>query len=401
MEDFLRDPRPHIGIVTRSFEEIITGEAPADRIAAFLTALHTTGLDRHPQVLSAAATVLRGAANSWPVPLSTTRAQAEGSIAKVRVDIVGTGGDGHNTYNVSTTAAIVCAGHGRIQVVKHGNRASTSASGSADILKSYGCNLNLLPAQLVAPLPARAVQRAGGNINGGVAADQSDGDGPGATLLSSCAFVFLLAPMWHPAMGVVAPVRKALPHPTIFNLLGPLLNPAPIDARIIGVHSRGLGATFIEAFALLQPEGRCMVVCGRTTADTSVDGVQSGDGKGLDEISPQFATDTWSYAPAAGISHALIRPADFGIATHALDDVRSGTPAENAATLAQILSGTRARGDAVCDYVLINAAALFVVAGVATDYRQGVALAEEAIATGRAREALDTFRDASSALAAP
>ncbi|BFZ53419.1 anthranilate phosphoribosyltransferase [Savitreella phatthalungensis] len=375
MDEFLREPRASVSLITRCFEEIVSGDQLPDyetTVRAFLTRLHETSLDRDPEVLSAAASVLRCAANRWPISTNPKPTDPGTTV----VDIVGTGGDGHNTYNVSTTAAIVCAGHPAIKVIKHGNKASTSASGSADILRSYGCELMLTPSALVA-----------------------DVGGSGESLVDRCPFVFLLAPMWHPAMLRVAPIRKSLTHPTIFNLLGPLLNPAPIHARIIGVHSANLGHTFCNAFALLQPEGRCMIVCGRTGDAAGGDGV----GRGLDEISPAGVTDTWTYTPEDGVVKGDLHPErDFGISLHRLEDVRSGTPEENARTLGEILGGGgggRIRGDPVYDYVLLNAAALVVLARAETDYKAAVAAAETAITSGRAKAALDLFRDTSRALA--
>ncbi|ORY84797.1 glycosyl transferase family, a/b domain-domain-containing protein [Protomyces lactucae-debilis] len=347
MEDFLAGPKPEAGLISSCFTQILDPSASPDLIAHFLTKLHETKLDRHPDVIAAAVLVLRDAALKWHIDSTHTRKDAH----PVCVDIVGTGGDGHNTYNVSTTAAVVAAGVPGIRVIKHGNKASTSTSGSADVLKSYGCELLLQPQHI-----------------------------PSLT----SPFTFLLASIWHPALARVAPVRKTLTHPTIFNILGPLLNPAPIDARIIGVHSPELGRVFAESFAKLNPHGRCMIVCGRER---------------LDELSPAGETDCWIYTPESGIVQDIQTPEQFGLSRHPLSSVAGGSPADNATTLAEILDGKREAGDAILDYVLLNCAALLVIAGVTKDKRAAVGLARESIASGRAKQALDTFRDESTAAA--
>lgn len=351
IEDFLADPDHGHSLISKCFTQILSPNTAQTSIANFLVYLHNSGLDRDPLVITQAVNVLKGAALKWPIAESTRSMKAQGETLdaladaqKICVDIVGTGGDGHNTFNVSTAAAIVAAGVPRIRVIKHGNKASTSASGSADILTSYGCNLDLNPSDIPA--------------------------------LSS-SFLFLLAPIWNPALKNVAAIRKQLRHPTIFNILGPLLNPAPIEARIIGVHSPELGPVFIESFSKLNPHGRCMIVCGDER---------------LDEISPAGSTTIWTYDETNGIQTGSIKPEEFGLARHSLESVKSGSPEENAALLTELLSGRRKVGDPVLDYIVINCAALLRVSGVVKDYQEGVELALDSIKSGAAERALATFR---------
>ena len=359
IETFLRDPEGSEASIARCFLQLLDPTTSQLEIAKFLVYLHESGRDRDPAVIAQAVTVLKEVALEWPLS-ETGDLSTQGEVLEqltdrktVCVDIVGTGGDGHNTYNVSTTAAIVAAGVPGVRVIKHGNKASTSSSGSADILRSYGCNLLLSPNDIPA-------------------------------LKSS--FLFLLAPIWNPALANVAAIRKSLPHPTIFNILGPLLNPAPIDARIIGVHSPELGQVFIDAFAQLNPRGRCMIVCGDER---------------LDEISPAGTTNIWTYDDITGIQRGQIDPSMFGMARHSLDSVRGGTPEENASVLNDILGNKREIGDAVLDYVLINCAALLYVSGIAKGYSEGIQLSLESIRSGRAKDALDRFRDEGTAASTP
>lgn len=354
LEEFLYSPDHNQSLVSDCFLQILMPSTSQSLIERFLVYMHESRLDREPAIITRAVDVLKGAALKWPLDQPASAIKTQGEVLNtltdsqtIRVDIVGTGGDGHNTFNVSTAAAIVAAGVPHIRVIKHGNKASTSASGSADILRSYGCNLLLNPADIPA--------------------------------LSS-SFLFLLAPIWNPALANVAAIRKSLKHPTIFNILGPLLNPAPIQARIIGVHSPELGPVFIESFAKLNPQGRCMIVCGEER---------------LDEISPAGPTNVWLYDKETGIQQTSITPEDFGVTPHPLDSVKSGSPEENATLLNELLKGKTELGDPVLDYILINCAALLKISGVAKDYKHGVTLALESIKSGAAERALVTFKEES------
>jgi anthranilate phosphoribosyltransferase len=176
-------------------------------------------------------------------------------------------------------------------------------------------------------------------------------------------------------MAHVAPVRKEIGIRTIFNILGPLCNPADIDARIIGVSSRDLGDVFAETLRLMKVK-RAMVVCGF---------------EGLDEISPEGKTHVWRLDTESKLDYFTVEPADFGLNEHKIEEVKSGTPSENAVLLLKLLDAEIAVGDPILDFVLLNAAALLVCAGKANDWKHGVELAKESIKSGKARKALDGF----------
>ncbi|TFK83929.1 anthranilate phosphoribosyltransferase TrpD [Polyporus arcularius HHB13444] len=310
------------------------------QIGSFLTALHIERVERRPEYLATAANVLRGRA---------LKAAVEGIDEDFVVDIVGTGGDGHNTFNVSTTAAIVAAGAGA-RVVKHGSRASTSSSGSADLLQSLGCYFT--PPSVDTPLPIARIP-----------------------------FTFIMAPQYHPSLAMIAPFRKALPHRTMFNVLGPLINPARPRGMVLGVAERELGPTFAHSLA----DGgvkRAFVVCGA---------------EGLDEISCAGETYAWELHPDGSVTERSLHPRDFGLSAHPLKEVSGGTPEENAETFKTLLQSGKDIPDRltpVLDFVLMNAAALLVVAGVAADLKEGTEKARESIHSGMAWNALEQFRDA-------
>jgi anthranilate phosphoribosyltransferase len=232
-----------------------------------------------------------------------------------------------------------------IDTVQHGNKAATSPTGSADLLLSLGAQL--------APLTPRYLN----------------------TVFSQTRFAFLFAPTYHPGMSHVAPVRKEIGIRTIFNILGPLCNPADIDARVIGVPSQVLGEVFAETLRLMGVK-RALVVCGY---------------EGLDEISPEGKTHVWKLDKTSKLEYFSVEPADFGITEHPIGEVKSGTPPENAALLLKILDGEVPKGNAVLDFVLLNAAALLVCTEKAKDWKDGVRIAEESIKSGNARKALDGF----------
>ncbi|TFK40520.1 anthranilate phosphoribosyltransferase, TrpD [Crucibulum laeve] len=309
------------------------------QIGSFLTALHVNRVERRPESLTAAAAVLRERA------LKAAVQDAEGDFI---VDIVGTGGDGYNLFNVSTTAAIVAAGAGA-RVIKHGSRASTSSSGSADLLESLDC-------VFTAPTPGEP------------------------TPLPRIPFTFILAPHYHPALAAIAPYRKALPFRTMFNVLGPLINPARPRGMVLGVAEREIGATFAHS---LQDGGveRALVVCGCEK---------------LDEIS--CAGPTWAWELKDGkVIETTITPDMFGVPVHPLRTVAGGSPQENAETFKTLLTSGNNLPESlipVLDFVLINASALLVVAGLAKDYKEGTQLARESVTSGKAWDALDTFRKA-------
>ncbi|KAG5643520.1 hypothetical protein DXG03_000712 [Asterophora parasitica] len=314
----------------------------AAQIGSFLTALHINRVERRPESLAAAASVLRERA---------LKAAVEVPESDFVVDIVGTGGDGYNLFNVSTTAAIVAAGAG-CRVIKHGSRASTSSSGSADLLESLDC-------LFTAPTPGTPMA------------------------LHRVPFTFILAPHYHPALDQIAPYRKALPFRTMFNVLGPLINPAQPRGMVLGVAEREIGAAFARSLREGGVE-RALVVCGCER---------------LDEISCAGETWAWELRPDGTIVEKTLSPEMFGVARHPLRDVAGGTPAENAQTLRALLAlrhgyEVPTKLVSVMDFVLINAAALLVVAGRAENYLEGTQLARESILSGKAWNALEQFRDA-------
>ncbi|KAF8964243.1 anthranilate phosphoribosyltransferase, TrpD [Flammula alnicola] len=308
------------------------------QIGAFLTALHIHRVERRPDSLAAAASVLRERA------LKAAVQDLEGDFV---VDIVGTGGDGYNLFNVSTTAAIVAAGAGA-RVIKHGSRASTSSSGSADLLESLDC-------LFTAPTPGTPMP------------------------IPRIPFTFILAPHYHPAMASIAPYRKALPFRTMFNVLGPLINPARPRGMVLGVAEPEIGPTFAHSLSEGGVE-RALVVCGFER---------------LDEISCAGPTHVWELKDGK-VTAKVLKPEDFGLPVHPLSSVAGGSPQENADTFKILLtSGDKLPENLVpvLDFVLLNASALLVVAGVAKDFIEGTNLARESVTSGKAWEALGIFRD--------
>ncbi|KAJ7043526.1 glycosyl transferase family, a/b domain-containing protein [Mycena alexandri] len=324
-----------------ALNHLFTPEAVSPvQIGAFLTALHIHRVERRPDSLAAAAAVLRD---------RSLKAKVEEREGDFIVDIVGTGGDGYNLFNVSTTAAIVAAGAGA-RVIKHGSRASTSSSGSADLLQALGCIFN-------APAPRAA-----------------------ETPIPRMPFMFILAPHYHPALAFIAPYRKALPFRTMFNILGPLINPARPQGMILGIAEPEIGQTFAQSLREGGVE-RALVVCGYEK---------------LDEISCAGPTYAWELLDGE-ITERTLQPELFGLRAHPLSAVAGGSPEENADTFKKLLTSGKDVPESlkpVLDFVLMNASALLVVAGLAEDYAHGAKLAEESITSGKAWAALQTFREA-------
>ncbi len=260
------------------------------------------------------------------------------------LDVCGTGGDKLELFNVSTTVMFIVAAGGAC-VVKHGNRAITSKSGGADVLETLGVRIDLPPADL-----RRCVEAHG--------------------------LGFLFAPAYHPAFKVIGPVRRALATegiPTIFNLLGPLLNPARPPYQLVGIFSPALLPKYAETLALL----------GRARA-------WAVHGSGMDELS---LTGPSAVCEVAGglVREFAIDPASLGLAPCTLDALRGGDCAENARILTTILDGSE-RGPRR-DLVLLNAAAGFTITGLADGLPAGLTLAREQIENGRALEKLRALRD--------
>ncbi|KAI1639259.1 anthranilate phosphoribosyltransferase [Biscogniauxia mediterranea] len=320
---------------------IFTNQLSPVQAGSLLTALHFTGWDRRADVLAEASAAMRRHASQIDIDglksVIASRARPEGRYQGGLCDIVGTGGDSHNTFNISTTASILCSS--LLLLAKHGNRASTSKSGSADLLLS----MSPLPARLSRVTPA-AIPAVYARTN----------------------YAFLFAPVFHPGMRHVAAVRRELGWRTIFNLLGPLSNPldAAIEARMLGVARSDLGPVFAEALRLAGAR-KGLVVCGREQ---------------LDEVSCAGPTLCWQLVEKSGsgggsggaearstveVQHFELAPSDFGLSPHPLDAVSPGRePRENAEILRRLLRGELPDDDPILEFVLMNAAALLVVSGL-------------------------------------
>ncbi|SCZ98108.1 BZ3500_MvSof-1268-A1-R1_Chr3-3g06577 [Microbotryum saponariae] len=313
------------------------GAAPA-QIGAFLAALRFSGKDGNPLIVAECAKVMQ----SHAATVDVGEGLGEGPVC----DIVGTGGDGQNTFNVSTTAAIVAAGVG-CRVYKHGNKAATSSSGSADILLSLDCPVTLIPPSSL------------------------------SEIASSSRFLFLYAATYHPSLVRLAPIRKSLAFPTVFNALGPLINPVKPKAMIVGVHSKCLGEIFVEVLRITGVK-RAWVVCGR---------------EGLDEISIQGETDIWDLKDDTITARVIHPTRDFGLPCSPLSLVSGGSPSENASSLNSLLDDQLGPSNPIENFVVLNTAAVLIVAGKAKDGFEGVELARKSLKNGSAKKALNDFRD--------
>ena len=313
--------------------ELMEGRAGDALVGAFLAGLTVERCT--PSILSACARALRDHAVPvlLPVELGPT------------MDIVGTGGDGADSFNVSTASALVVAACG-VRVVKHGNRSSSSKCGSADLIEATGAALSLTPAQVLS-----VVQRSG--------------------------FAFLFAQTFHPAMRHVGAARRAVGVRTVFNLLGPLSNPAIPTYQLTGVYSRQLGSLFALSLHRLGVR-RAMVVHGLD--------------EGMDELSPQGPTRLWRVDERGQVEQVDVTPDDFGLPRHPLAAVSSGSASDNCATLLRLLRG---EPGPVSDWVVMNASAALVCAGRAEGWKEGAAMAREAIAQGRALRVLQDYVQAS------
>ena len=309
-----------------AMEAIMTGEATPAQIAALVTALRLRG-EREEEVAGFAQTMRRHAV---PVALS---------LQDPVVDNCGTGGDGARTFNISTAAAFVVAGAG-VPVAKHGNRAMSSHSGSADVLEALGVRIDLGPDAV-----ARCVQEVG--------------------------IGFMFAPLHHAATRHVVPVRRELAVRTIFNFLGPLTNPAGVRRQVIGVADKAFLEPLAAALARLGCD-HCLVVA---SAD------------GLDEISASAPT-AYVEVRDGETRSGTIDPATFGIEPIAVDRVRAGDPGENAAITRAILAGERIPERTVA---VINAAAALYVAGTVGTLREGAERAAAAVDSGAAAELLERW----------
>jgi anthranilate phosphoribosyltransferase len=306
----------------RAFDIMTSGDATPAQMGGFLMALKVRG--ETAQELAGGARVLRAKVQRVRAP-------------KGAIDIVGTGGDHHGTFNVSSCSALVVAGTG-IPVAKHGNRAFTSKSGAADVLSALGINLDL---------PIETLEKA----------------------LVEANICFLMAPRHHSAMrNVAGPRAELVPSRTIFNLLGPMSNPALVKRQLVGVFDRRWLRPVAEALGQLGLE-RALVVHGQD---------------GMDELTT--TTASWAASLENGkVSEIEIAPEEIGVARASLEQLKGGDAVHNAEEIKKVLAGER---NAFRDIVLLNSAAAIMVAGKAKDLKEGAALAAASIDTGKAAQAL-------------
>lgn len=319
-------------MAVRAFQMIMSGGATQAQIAAFLMGLRIKG--ETVQEILAGARVLRQKAATFSAPENA-------------IDTCGTGGDGSRTLNISTAVAIIAAACG-VPVIKHGNRGITSASGSADVLEALEVNTRLSP-------------------------ESSE------QLLYKCNLCFLMAPLYHKAVRHVAPVRQELGLRTVFNLLGPLANPAGVRRQLIGVYD----AEWLEPIAqvlYLLGAIKAWVVHGRD---------------GMDEITTTTLSDI-AVLERGEIHHFTLNPEDYGLACTDPGALRGQDPEYNARALHALLSGEKS---AYRDIVLLNSAAALCVADAVADISAGLTRAAEAIDSGIAKQLLAQFVEASRGLA--
>lgn len=308
-----------------AMEEIMTGYASPAQFGAFVTALRLKG--ETVDEIVGMARVMRAKA---------VRVDFDGAL----LDTCGTGGDASGSFNVSTAAAFVAAGAGA-RVAKHGNRAMSSRCGSADVLEALGARIDLTAEQV-------------------------------AYCLREAGVAFMFAPSFHPAMKFAAAPRREIGVRTVFNILGPLTNPAGAQMQVLGVPGPDVAEKMAQALGRLGSR-HAMVV-------------HSEDG--LDELS--VCGPTLVCEVREGTVRSLrVTPEDAGLRRWDREAIRGGTPEENAAAMRRVLAGQE-RG-ALRDFVVLNAAAGLVVSGRAADLREGAALAERAIDTGAALACLDRF----------
>ncbi len=329
LETLLTGETADSGALEAALHRILSGQSDVAETAGLLVALRVSEPDA--ATLAACARAMRN--------------HRKAVVSQVRplVDTCGTGGDRSGTFNISTAAALVVAAAGGA-VAKHGNRSVSSITGSADVLEACGAPLHLEPAQA-------------------------------SRILDATGFVFLFAPAFHPAMAHVGPARRALGIRTLFNVLGPLANPALADRQLIGVYDPSLTETVALALAELGSTGALVVHC-----------------DGLDEIG--------LHAPTRGhrledgeVKPVEIRASELGLGEAPISALRGGSASENAAILKAVLSGEE--DGPRREVVAANAGAALAVAGLAPDLEAGVRVALEALESGRALRSLTRYVETS------
>jgi anthranilate phosphoribosyltransferase len=318
--------------------EVLSGQCTDAQIAALLVALHMKGetveeIVGFAEAIRAAAAPLAVASNST-IDVSDTERDA-------LVDTCGTGGDASGTFNISTATALVAAGAG-VRVAKHGNRSVTSKCGSADVMEALGVNINLPPARV-------------------------------ADCLKDIGIAFLFAPAMHSAMKYVQPARRELRLRTVFNLLGPLTNPARASAQVVGVYSEDLVEKLAEVLSMLGLR-RALVVHGSD---------------GLDEITITGPTRVAEVRDGQVHSYE-VTPEEFGLDRAPIEAISGGDGSANAEIIREVLAGEKS---ARRDIVLMNAAAALVAAGRADHLRDALPLAARSIDSGSAKAKLQALAD--------
>ncbi|MBM4434480.1 MAG: anthranilate phosphoribosyltransferase [Chloroflexi bacterium] len=312
------------GEARETMRSVMAGEATAAQLGALLATLHLRG-ETVDEIVGFAEAMREAAVH---VPLSSAA-----------VDIVGTGGSRVDPFNISTVSSVVAAAAGA-RVAKHGNRAATGRCGSADVLEALGVRIDLGPEDA-----ARCVDEVG--------------------------MAFLFAPRYHPAMRHASPVRREIRIRTVFNVLGPISNPARVRHMVLGVATPQVGETIARALGELGAD-HVLVVHGE---------------EGLDDISPTGPTRTWELRGGA-VTTGRIEPAAYGLPGGTVLDIESGDAAANAAAARSILRGERGPRRSA---VVLNGGAALYVNGMAQDLREGVRLAAAAIDSGEATATLERF----------
>ena len=308
--------------------QIMLGETTPAQLGSFLTALSLKG--ESTEEIAGMATVMREFA---------LRVNVDGMV----VDSVGTGGDGLNTFNISTASGLVAAGAG-LKVAKHGNRAASGTCGSADVLEELGVNIELSPEGV-----ERCIRESG--------------------------IGFMFAQAFHPSMRHAGPVRREIGIRTVFNIFGALTNPAGAQSMLVGVAFPEMGEKMASVLNLLET-GHSIIV--------------HGEG-GLDEMTLGGSTTVWEVS-AGNVTTWTLSVAETGLPITPIEDVRGGDKVANAATMRALLNG---EGGPVRDYVLLNSAGVLLIGDLVTNIRDGIQLAAQSIDSGAARSCMESMIEAS------
>ncbi|PZC46012.1 MAG: anthranilate phosphoribosyltransferase [Chloroflexi bacterium] len=319
-------------LASGAMEDIMTGDATAAQFGAFVTALSFKG--ETPEEIAGMAEVMR---------TKSLRVEPDYPV----IDTCGTGGDGSNSFNISTASAFVVAGVG-VKVAKHGNRAMSGSSGSADVLEALGANIDL---------SSKSVEKC----------------------INEIGFGFMFAQRYHPSMKFAAEPRKEIGIRTVFNILGPLTNPAKAQFQLIGASNRAIASKMIQVLKILKSE-HSIVVCGED---------------GMDEVSLSGSTQIWELKNGI-IKESIINPSDLGLPSVDNAEIKINNPNQSAKILEQVLLGHEIPARFL---VLANAGVALVAADKAESFIDGVAMAAKSIDSGSALKVLKSFIKLSNELA--